>query len=142
MILFTYIISTSVTNAIPRYYTRIHPFLPFLPHNWDRMNAILANVSPKVRRAFYASLQVFAYPGKHNAIPSELSADGKNQTSSTAFAYLVRDLQNGQTATQNLPEKLVILQSVLLTIFAMECNSPAHAGRHLTSSHVLTKSRY
>ena len=43
------------------------------------MNNILANVSPKVRKAFYAALQVFAYPGKHNTIPSKLQRrDGRS----------------------------------------------------------------
>ena len=127
-----------------RYYTKVHPFLPFLPHDRDSMNAILANLSSStVRKAFYAALQVFAYPGKHNAIPSKLSDDEKSDgTSSAEFANMVFHLQFEQTSTQPLAEKLVILQSILLMIFAVECNSPKHACQRRTFQYKSTQTRY
>ena len=93
------------------------------------MSANLATVSPKIYEAFYAALQVFAYPGKHSAIPAQQSEPNKNDEDlSTEYANVVRSLREDPTSDQTPGEKLVILQALLLMIFAVECNSPIHCG--------------
>ena len=93
------------------------------------MNVILANVSPKICKAFYAALQVFAYPGKHSAIPAhQLEHEKNDEDLSTEFANLVFSVGADRNSSQTPGEKLVVLQAILLMIFAVECNSPIHSG--------------
>ena len=105
------------------------------------MSANLSTVKPKIYEAFYAALQVFAYPGKHSAIPAQQSEDKKNDEDlSTEYANVVRSLREEPISNQTEAEKLVIFQTILLMIFAVECNSPIHSGQCRVFSRLLTYS--
>ncbi|KAG7007639.1 hypothetical protein G7Y79_00009g027480 [Physcia stellaris] len=113
-------------TALNVYYTKTHPFLPFLPHSKDRLLSALAKVSSPVHEAFNAALILYAFPARFGTLPSSRSESLKDPSSSLTQA--VKDLLHDHHATQTQTEKLVALQAVLLMIFADEVHHPREIG--------------
>ena len=117
----------SILIGIYRYYSKVHSFLPFLPHSKDVLFNMLSQTSEIVHYAFHGALLVFCNPEKYSTIPFRGS---EIETSKTEYARTLSDLQHDSKSTQTPVDKLVVLQALLLMIFAAEFNSPATAGRH------------
>ena len=125
--------------GIYRYYSKVHSFLPFLPHSKDILFNMLSQTSEIVHYAFHGALLVFCNPEKYSTIPFRGS---EIETSKTEYARTLSDLQHDSKSTQTPVDKLVVLQALLLMIFAAEFNSPATAGRHcisISSAHMLSR---
>ena len=117
--------TSSESGKLALYYAKTHPFLPFLPHGKDRMQANLTQSSPKVHEAFDAALLVYNNPDQYDTTPPELPDSGTPQAS---ISFMISQLQHHPERTQNQGERLVALQAVLLMIFAAEFSSPGNAG--------------
>ena len=113
--------------GIYRYYSKVHPFLPFLPHSKDVFFNMLSQTSEIVHYAFHGALLVFCNPKIYSTVPFRGSAI---ENSKNEYARTLSDLQHDSKSTQTPVDKLVVLQALLLIIFAAEFNSPATAGRH------------
>lgn len=105
----------------------MHYFLPFLPHSKEVLFSTLNQTSLTVRNAFHGALLVYSYPGKYSTIPLRGS---EIENPKAEYARMVSDLQHNPKSTQTTADKLVVLQTILLMIFAAEFSSPATAGRH------------
>lgn len=97
----------------------IHPILPFLPHEQQRLQSYLTDVSPNIRKAFLSALHMFAYPGRYDPIPD-------TERSYLEPANLVVALQYRDSASRTTAEKLVVLQTFLFMILATEMTGPTN----------------
>ena len=123
-------ICARIITGIHRYYSKIHYFLPFLPHNKEVLLSTLSQTSLTVHHAFHGALLMLSYPGDFSTIPLRGS---ETENPKSEYARMVSDLQHDSKSTQTPVDKLVVLQTILLMIFAAELNSPATAGRHCIS---------
>lgn len=122
-----------VLRRIRRYYDNVHDFLPFLPHDKEVMFSNLEQTSLPVILAYQGALRVFSHPGVYSTIPLQSS---EIEDHKAEYARRVSDLQHDAKSTQTPVEKLVVLQTILLMIFAAEFHSPATAGRRCVSRHI------
>ena len=116
--------AAALLTQIYRYYAKLHPFAPFLPHMAVRLLGNLQGSSEPVARALTSALEAFANPAEHRLIPFQSDTDGKDD-----FANRVFSLQLIPGSSQTLAEKLSSLQATLLMAFAVEICNPVNAGK-------------
>jgi Fungal specific transcription factor domain len=105
--------------TIPRYYKDIHPTLPFLPHNKNRLNTRLTSCPPILRDAFLEAL----YSAVRSFSSSNISPYQESQSTRKA-ASMIAAAQFDNPSARSMTNNLIQLQTMILMAIEAEHHGP------------------
>lgn len=110
--------------TFPRYYSDIHPTLPFLPHNKNRLNTRLNSCPPILRDAFLEALYTTI-----RSLSSNTPQYGESQSSRKAGS-LIAAAQFDNPSTRSMPNNLIYLQAMILMAIEADHHGPSAMRSH------------